>query len=197
LNVNEDRSNNRIVVWDPLVRIFHWSLVFFFFLAYFIEGEWLKLHAHAGYTVALLVLFRLLWGFIGFGFARFHEFLVPPRQIVSYLQQLSALQAKRFIGHNPAGGIMIVALFFALLSTTFSGMCLFAMEGSGPLAATAVTKWPGTLLEEIHDLSANFTLLLILIHVAGVIYSSRLHKENLTIAMLTGLKEEGRLDNVP
>jgi cytochrome b len=184
------------MVWDPLVRIFHWSLLFFFFLAYFFEGEWLKLHAHAGYTVALLVLFRLLWGFIGFGFARFHEFIVSPRQIVSYLRQLGSRQAKRFIGHNPAGAIMIAALFFALLSTTFTGICLFALEGSGPFAATAVTNWPGTLLEEAHDLSANFTLLLILIHVAGVIYSSRLHKENLTIAMLTGEKE-GQINNEP
>jgi cytochrome b len=177
-----------MMVWDPLVRVFHWLLVCSFTLAYLLEGDWLKLHVHAGYTVALLVLFRILWGFIGFGFARFSEFVVRPRETLDYLQQLGARTAKRFVGHNPAGAIMIVTLFCFLLATAFTGMCLFAMEGSGPLAATVVAHWPGSLLEELHDLSAHITLLLIIIHVAGVIFSSRLHKENLVAAMFTGRK---------
>ena len=192
MKMSKEHPDNMIIVWDPLVRVFHWSLVCCFTLAYLLEGDWLKLHVHAGYTAALLVLFRILWGFIGFGFALFSEFIVSPSRILAYLQQLGAREAKRYVGHNPAGAIMIVALFCLVLTTAFTGMCLFAMEGSGPLAATAVLGWSGSLLEEIHELSANATLLLIIIHVAGVIFSSRLHKENLAVAMFTGRKRKAK-----
>ena len=175
-------------VWDPLVRISHWLLVLFFFLAYLLEVDGSKMHAHAGYTVGLLVLFRFLWGIIGYGFARFSDFIAPPRQTLNYLRLLGARKAKRFVGHNPAGGSMIVVLLASLLLTTFTGICLFAMEGSGPLANTVVAQWPGLLFEEAHEFLANFTLFLIILHIAGVVFSSRLHNENLAMAMFTGRK---------
>jgi cytochrome b len=190
LKVSEESPNKTIMVWDPLVRVFHWSLVLFFFLAYLTEGNWLRVHVHAGYTIGLLILFRILWGFLGFGFARFAGFVATPGQTLNYLQQLVAQKPARFVGHNPAGGAMIFVLLFVLLSTVFTGMCLLAMEGSGPLSATPVTDWSGPFLEELHDLSANVTLVLIIIHITGVLFSSRLHKENLTIAMLTGRKRK-------
>ena len=186
------------MVWDPLLRLFHWSLAFFFFLAYFFESDRLAMHGHAGYTVALLIMFRLLWGVMGPRHARFSDFVVPPYRVFAYLGQLFSRTAKRHIGHNPAGAGMILALMISLSITAFSGMCLFAMEGSGPLANTSVSSWPGDLLEELHEFFSNFTLILIIVHVVGVLLTSLLHRENLTKAMITGEKrpEQDLLNNL-
>ena len=176
------------VVWDPLLRLFHWSLAFFFVIAYLFESDRLNTHSHAGYTVTLLVLFRVVWGVIGSRHARFSDFVAPPRRVVVYLQQLFKRTAKRHIGHNPAGSAMILALLASLLITSLSGMCLFAMEGSGPLANTFVSSWPGTVLEGVHEFFSDFTVVLIVVHIVGVLLTSLLHKENLTKAMFSGSK---------
>ena len=176
------------VVWDPLVRLFHWSLAIFFCLAYFLEGEWLSMHSHTGYTVFLLVLFRVIWGTIGPRHAKFADFVTSPRASVVYLKQLLNGTAKRHIGHNPAGSAMIVALMITLSITALSGMALFATEGSGPLAATSIASWPEGVLAEIHEYFTDFTLVLVIVHMGGVILTSVRHKENLTRAMITGSK---------
>jgi len=177
------------VVWDPLLRTFHWSLAFFFFLAYLFESDKLGMHSHAGYTVTLLVLFRLVWGFIGPRHALFTDFVTPPGQVYIYLRQLFYRTAKRHVGHNPVGAAMILTLLVSLLITAFTGMCLFAMEGSGPLVNTFVSSWPGQVLEDIHEFFSNFTLVLIIVHVVGVLLTGLLHKENLIKAMITGEKQ--------
>ena len=125
-----------LVVWDPLIRIFHWSLTFFFFLAYLLEGDWPALHSHAGYTVALLIIFRMVWGMIGSMHARFSDFITTPSIALTYFKRLLTSKNETYIGHNPAGAAMILALMTCLLITAFSGISLFAMEGSGPLANT-------------------------------------------------------------
>ena len=180
--------NKEIKVWDPLVRIFHWSLVFFFFLAYITEDDWMTIHSYAGYTVASLVSFRLLWGIIGTRFARFNNFVTSFAVIKVYLKQLFSGNAKHYIGHNPAGGMMIVILLICLILTTITGISLFATEGHGPFAGTFLSQWSGDVVEEIHEFSANFTVLMVVIHVAGVLVSSLLHKENLIRSMVTGKK---------
>lgn len=182
-----------VKVWDPLVRVFHWTLVIGFFTAYFTEGEeeTLFLHTWAGYTVAGLVLVRLLWGFIGTRHARFSDFVFRPATIKDYLVGVLKLKPKRYLGHNPAGGAMIVLLLISLTLTTFFGMSLYAVdENAGPLAG-----WLGGLGEtwedifkEVHEFFANFTLFLVVVHVAGVIVESLLHRENLARAMVTGRK---------
>jgi len=176
------------VVWDPLLRVFHWTLAFFFFLAYLFESDKLGMHSHAGYTVTLLILFRLVWGVIGPRHALFSDFLAPPGKVYTYLKLLFYRTAKRHIGHNPAGAAMILLLLFTLLITAFTGMCLFAMEGSGPLANTFVSSWPGHVVEDIHEFFSNFTLVLIIVHVVGVLLTGLVHKENLIKAMITGEK---------
>ena len=175
-------------VWDPLVRLFHWSLTLFFCLAYFLEGEWLSMHSHAGYTVFLLVVFRLVWGVIGPTHARFSDFITTPGTAITYLKQLLNGTAKRYVGHNPAGSAMIFALLISLSITTLSGMALFATQGSGPLAATFVASWPGHVLADIHEFFTDFTLLLVIVHMGGVLLTSVRHKQNLTRAMITGSK---------
>jgi len=178
-----------------MVRVFHWSLAVFFLTAYFLEGNSLNLHVHVGYTVALLVLFRLIWGVIGSQTARFSNFVVWPWQSLRYLLQLTKGQANYYLGHNPAGATMIVALLFMLLLTAFSGMALYGLEGAGPLANTVVMSWPGGLLADLHELSADLCLALVIMHVLGVAFSSFLYRENLTRSMITGYKDEQHAKN--
>ena len=129
-----------------------------------------------------------MWGVIGSRHARFSDFVVSPANSLLYLKQLFSGTANRHIGHNPAGSAMILVLLISLLITAFSGTFLFAMEGSGPLANTFVSSWPGHVVEEVHEFFSNFTLILIIVHVVGVLLTSLLHKENLTKAMITGEK---------
>lgn len=184
----EPREKKSIQVWDLQVRVFHWALAFFFGLAYFLEGDRLRLHSHAGYTVALLVLFRVVWGFIGSDRARFVDFVVRPKESLRYLVQLVRGRARSYLGHNPAGAAMIVALLAGMLITALTGMTLYALEGSGPLAKTFVSSWPGDLLEDVHEFFADFSLVLVIVHVTGVLLSSYSLRENLTKAMITGHK---------
>ncbi len=181
-------AESRPLTWDPLVRIFHWSLVTFFCLAYYLEGDWLGMHSHAGYTITLLVLFRLVWGVIGVGHARFSDFVVHPGESLTFLAQLLRGNAGAHDGHDPAAALMILLLLASLLITTFTGMSLFAMEGSGPLAGVADASWPGALLANVHAVAADLTACLIILHVAGVLLTSLRLRENLIGAMVTGRK---------
>jgi len=184
-------ESNQIKVWDPLVRIFHWSLAGAFFIAYLTEDDWLDIHVFAGYTIAGLITFRLLWGLIGTRHARFSDFVRPPREVLAYLKAMVTLHPKRYIGHNPAGGAMVILLIFSLLMTTSSGILLLgAEEQAGPVAhwfTQPVGFW-GDALEGLHEFFANFTLLLVVVHVFGVLVESLIHKENLVSAMVTGFK---------
>ncbi len=181
-------------VWDPLIRIFHWSLAFFFFLAYLTEDDWMTIHSYAGYSIALLISFRLIWGLIGTRHARFSDFVTGPRQVVEYIKQMIVGKSRRYIGHNPAGAAMTLILLSSLALTAFSGVSLFATEEHGPLAGTFVATWSEDVLEEIHEFFANFTLLMVVVHVAGVLFSSLLHRENLTVAMINGEKRSESVD---
>ncbi|MGI2022737.1 cytochrome b/b6 domain-containing protein [Shewanella glacialipiscicola] len=180
-----------IKVWDLLIRIFHWSLVGFFTLAYLTEGEdeWMTIHSYAGYSILILLVFRLLWGVMGTHYARFSNFITRPKEVLVYLKGLIAGNAKDYIGHNPAGAMMIVALIVSIAITGFSGMALYATDGHGPLATSFFATWSEGAIKEVHEFFANFTVFLVVIHVGGVIVSSLLHKENLVRAMLTGKKQ--------
>ena len=177
-----------IKVWDPLVRLFHWSLVTFFALAWLSADDIEVLHVWSGYTIGALLLFRLIWGLIGTRYARFTGFVPGPASLKRYLQSIRAGTAARYLGHNPAGGAMIIALILSLSGTVLFGMALLGAEGSGPLASAWLANWPDWLLEGIHELCANLTLGLIALHIAGVLFSSLHHSENLVRSMLTGKK---------
>lgn len=199
-----------IRVWDPLIRIGHWVLVAGFATAYLTEGEPQWLHSFAGYAIAATVAIRILWGFVGPRRARFSDFVTGPVRVLTYLRDLATGRAERHVGHSPAGGAMTVALLFALALTAISGMANLAVEeGQGPLAgivtAQSLPPWimeaddddddihsahgqGSEAFEEIHEFAANATLLLIFLHLAGVLWTSRAHGENLARAMITGLK---------
>jgi cytochrome b len=124
-----------IRVWDPLVRIVHWTLVVAFATAWFSAEESETIHVWSGYAVAGLVALRLLWGLIGPRNARFVHFVRGPRAVLAYLKGLVSGTSRRHLGHNPAGAAMVVALLLALTGTTVTGMAMLAVEeGEGPLA---------------------------------------------------------------
>ncbi len=164
-------------VWDPLVRIFHWTLVGGFLVAYVSGDEWDRLHIAVGYTIAGLVAFRLAWGLVGTRHARFGDFVYRPSRVLGYLRDTMALRAKRYLGHNPAGGAMVVALL-----TMIAIIC-----GTG-ITMTTDAFWGVEWVEEAHEIAVNVTLVLIAAHVAGVLVASWEHGENLVRAMVTGRK---------
>ncbi|MCP5419745.1 MAG: cytochrome b/b6 domain-containing protein [Gammaproteobacteria bacterium] len=184
-------STTQLRVWDPLIRVFHWTLVVAVLTAYFTEGDQLDLHVAAGYTVLGLIAFRLIWGFAGTRHARFVDFVFAPRVVWTYLKDLPKGTAARFIGHNPAGGAMIVALLLSLTVTTFSGVAFYGADRwLGPLAGIMQNTddfWID-VLKETHEIAANFTILLAAVHVCGVAFESWLHQENLIVAMVNGRK---------
>ncbi|QJD70548.1 cytochrome b/b6 domain-containing protein [Marinobacterium sp. LSUCC0821] len=176
-------------VWDPLVRVFHWTLVLSFAVAWVSADEFDTLHFWAGYTIAALVAFRVVWGIIGTRHARFTDFIYRFRTIKSYLIDLAALRPKHYVGHNPAGGLMVVILLLSLALLTFTGMASVAIDGIGPLAGTWVESISGHWMEDIHEAVANLVLAFVLFHIAGVLVSSLVHGENLVRAMINGKKE--------
>ncbi len=182
-------NTTKVDVWDILVRIFHWSLVLFFSVAYLTEDDWLDIHTIAGYTVFLLLIFRLVWGVIGTKYAKFRNFLPQPKRAIQYLKDEISGDAKQYLGHNPAGAIMVYLLIIVLFLTTLSGMAIISTEGFGPLAGTFVSQWSGKTLEDIHELLTSLILFLVFLHIAGVVFSSFMQEENLVKAMITGKKQ--------
>lgn len=193
-------TGNQVRVWDLLIRIFHWALVLFFVVAYFTGEEESAWHIYSGYAVLGLVLFRIVWGIIGTRFARFSNFVYSPSDVLSYAKGFFSLRPKHFVGHNPLGGLMVIAMLIGLLATTATGLMVYALEErAGPFAPLVAE--PGTAgfdevrleereeyWEELHELFTNIMLGLILIHVVAVLAGSAVHRENLVMAMITGKK---------
>jgi len=187
----EDSHTNTLRVWDPLVRVFHWSLVASFTLAFLTEDDLLTLHVWAGYVILGLLLFRIAWGFVGPRHARWGDFVKEPTEILAYLKKSFQSKAERYIGHNPAGGAMVVALITSLAVTGVSGLAVYgAQELSGPLAPwlSGISGEWSHALEDMHEFMANLTLLLVFLHVIGLVVASFQHRENLVKAMITGTK---------
>lgn len=184
-------QSKTITVWDPLVRIFHWTLVLSFTTAYLTEDTFQALHVWAGYTMISILFTRILWGFVGTTHAKFSDFYYSKQDIIIFVKETFQCKAKRFIGHNPAGGAMIFLLLMSLIITTLTGLFLYAIEeGQGPLAPFLSQNWYSlkSYTNELHEFFANFTLFLILIHIIGVLVESVMHKENLISSMITGKK---------
>lgn len=181
---------NRVYVWDSFVRLFHWSLVVGFTVAYFTEDDLLTVHVWAGYLVGALIVARVIWGFIGPRHARFSDFLYNPATTVRYARDLILLRAERHVGHSPGGGAMVIILLLFLTATVVTGLVVYGGDQqAGPLAGM-FTKDTGESMEEIHEVIANITLALVLMHVGAVVLASFAHRENLVRAMVTGYKRQ-------
>jgi cytochrome b len=186
-----------IRVWDPFIRVFHWSFATAVLVDWFTdEPRWM--HTWLGYLAAALVILRVAWGFIGPEHARFTNFVRGPRHVLEYLAGLVRFSSKRYLGHSPAGGAMVVALLIMISATIGTGMAnLAADSGEGPLAAVISKverpvipgqRRPRLFLKTVHETVANITLVLVLLHVCGVVLASFAHNENLVRAMITGRK---------
>ena len=183
--------NNRIDVWDPLVRTFHWLLVICFAAAYLLEDERLSLHLLAGSIVLGLVIFRVVWGVMGTTHARFAAFASSPGRMMQHLRDLIRLHPAHHTGHTPLGGMMIFVLLGGLLLLTMSGVLLYSLENSAvPFAGFSAELSPDAMifLEQVHGWIADLLALLALVHVTGVVVESVLQKQNLIRAMVTGYK---------
>jgi cytochrome b len=179
---------SQVYVWDPFVRLFHWSLVVAFTIAYLTEEDLLKVHVWAGYVVGALVVARIIWGFVGPAHARFTDFVYAPADTLRYVRDLVLFRAERHLGHSPGGGAMIVLLLILLLATVVTGLVVYGGDQqAGPLAGM-FTKEFGESFEDVHEVFANITLALVLAHVAAVVLASFVFRENLVRAMVTGYK---------
>jgi cytochrome b len=173
-----------------------------FFVAYFTEDELLPAHVWAGYVVGGIVLARVTWGLFGTPHARFTDFVYRPAIVLSYFKDLLRGKARRYLGHSPAGGAMVIVLLVALAAIVWSGLTVYAYDQhAGPLAGLADSAAAAANLEareefweEAHEICVNVTLILVLLHVAGVLLASFVHKENLVSAMLTGNKRAADRD---
>ena len=166
-----------VQVWDRFVRLFHWTLALSLVIAWFSAQSFETLHMWAGYAAGALVALRVAWGFAGAGHARFAQFVRRPGTVLSYLRDVASGREARFVGHNPAGGAMILALLSGLIASAFTGWML-----------TTDALWGVQWAQRLHSLVAHGLLLLVLGHLVGVALASFRHRENLVRAMIVGRK---------
>jgi cytochrome b len=170
-------TRRNVLVWDAPVRTFHWLMVLSFAGAYLTaESErWRLAHVTLGYTMAGLVGFRIVWGLVGTRHARFSTFVRGPSAVLRYLRSVLGRRPEHHMGHNPAGALAIIALLGLTLAVSAAGWATFNEVGG---------KW----LEEVHEGAANLMLAVVGVHVASVLLSTWLHRDNLIGAMITGRK---------
>ncbi|HSM98315.1 MAG TPA: cytochrome b/b6 domain-containing protein [Gallionella sp.] len=169
--------SQRMLVWDIPTRVFHWLLAVSFAGAFLTaESErYRDIHVVLGYTLLGLIAFRLVWGFVGSRYARFRSFLFKPGEIAAYLRSLLKARPEHHVGHNPAGSVAVFALLALGIASGVSGVMIFQDVG-------------GDVLEELHELVSYGMLAVVVLHVAGVLVSSVMHRENLVRSMVTGFK---------
>ncbi len=168
-----DRS---VVVWDPLLRVLHWTLAGSVAVAFLSAEEVMTLHIWAGLSALGVVATRIVWGLLGPRTARFGDFIPTPAEVVRHLRDLLRRRAERHGGHNPAAGAMAVALLLTVLATVLTGLLTWA----GALGGEAG--------EEVHEALSNLLLVLIGLHVAGALLGSLAERQNLVRSMITGRK---------
>lgn len=164
-------------IWDPVVRVFHWSLVLLLVANAFVVDDETKFHRWVGYAVAGLILVRIIWGFAGTHYARFASF--PPSFKNSLEQLTDVVTGRKTIhpGHTPLGALMIYNLMLSVLVICFSGYLMTTDMFWG-------VEWP----EELHEAAVTWVEVSVLLHVAAVVYESIRTKVNLPRAMITGYK---------
>lgn len=183
-------TNASVPVWDVPTRLFHWMLVLLVALAWVTgeaEGVLFAVHKLAGYGVAILLAFRVIWGFAGGRHARFSDFVRPWREVLAHIKGILSLRPARTLGHNPLGGWMTLLLLLVLAAQVGTG--LFSSDDGigGPLAG-AVSSGTAHAIAELHEGLSGVLLLLIGLHILGVLVEALLTHDNLLRAMITGRK---------
>jgi len=166
-----------VKVWSRYIRLFHWSLVLCVAVAWLSSGQIKQLHELAGYSAAVLIASRLLVGLAGSGYARFSQFVRGPRTVAGYLSDMRQGHERRYLGHNPAGGLMVMALLACVAGIALTGWM-----------QTTDSFWGVAWVEGTHKILGNGILVLVGLHIAGVLLASMRHGENLVRAMISGRK---------
>lgn len=184
-------SQARTRVWDLPTRLFHWALatlLVFSIVTAKVGGNWIDWHMRSGYAILALLLFRILWGFVGARYARFATFVRGPQAIAAYLRRLRAGQAATHAGHNPLGALSVLAMLAVLLAQGSSGLFANdAIASEGPLAKF-VSGATSDFATRIHKLNQYAIYALIALHLAAIAYYYFVKRENLILPMLTGDK---------
>ena len=168
-----------IPVWDVPVRVLHWTLVLTVAAAWLTRhspGRW---HEWLGYATLAIIVMRTFWGFISSGHARFAGFVRPASVTIAYARAVFSGREPRFIGHNPLGGWMAVALLLLVALVGFTGWLY-----------TTDRFWGIAWVEELHETLSDILFLFVALHIVGVVFTSIRHRENLPASMLHGRKRE-------
>lgn len=175
--MNSSSLPQSIKVWDPFVRLFHWSLVACVLINYFIIDDGETVHQWLGYVASGLVAARIVWGFIGTRHARFSDFFPTRARLQAHFQALRSGAADDHPGHNPFGAVMMLALIALVLALGLSGYL-----------QTTDLFWGEEWLQELHEMLASALIGLATLHALAAIVMGRLQRTNLIAAMVTGVK---------
>jgi cytochrome b len=177
-------------VWDLPTRIFHWSLVVCvagLFITVNIGGEWIQWHFKLGYAVLTLLLFRIVWGFIGGRWSRFVSFIYAPSTIAAYFKGQG--KPEHSVGHNPMGAGSVFAILAILLMQVASG--LFSddeIANQGPLYTLVSSAWVSTATWYHKEVGSNIVIALVVLHIAAILFYFFKKKDNLITPMVSGDK---------
>jgi cytochrome b len=189
---NPNQSDGHIVVWDGLIRLFHWTLVLGVVTTYLCaKYRFGHLHVLIGYFLCATLVVRLVWGVVGSRYARFASFMFTGKETVQYLRTLRSTAPRHYVGHNPLGALMVFALLGLLGLLYLTGLLTLAcIDFDGPLVAAAsqISDQTSFLIRHLHAWLVNIGMVLVGLHLLGVVSGSVQHRENLVKAMLTGRK---------
>lgn len=177
----------RILVWDLPTRLFHWLLAGSFIAAFTIailmddDSPTFMVHMLLGAVMSLMIVLRIVWGFVGSRYARFGSFVFGPRDVLAYLKGTISGHGKRYIGHNPGSSVAIWAMLVLTLGLGVSGALMSTSE----------------LLEEVHEILAYALLAVVITHVLGVLWHTLQHRENIVASMVSGYKEGEPTSAIP
>ena len=186
-------SSQPVRIWDLPTRSFHILLILCVIglvATGEIGGDVMQLHFWFGYAVLMLVLFRLVWGFVGGHWSRFINFVPTPSKLLAYVHALRNKETPHHVGHNPLGALSVIGMLSVLLAQVFSGfMSDDEISNTGPWTAWAPADWVELATKYHSDVGKVLLIFLIALHVGTVVYYKRIKHDDLITPMLTGDKE--------
>ncbi len=187
-------SQHNIRVWDLPTRLFHALLIVCvagLVITGEIGGDAMRLHFLFGYGVLTLVLFRLVWGFVGGHWSRFVNFLPTPAQLLAYVQALRTRSAPPSVGHNPLGALSVIAMLLMLAIQVLSGFISDdEIAATGPWTSLVPNAWIELATEYHSEIGKTILIVLVILHVASILYYKRYKNEDLITPMIKGDKQE-------
>ncbi len=171
----------RVLVFDVPTRAFHWLFVIFFLTAILLanltddDSAIFPYHMLVGIMLGVLLIFRIVWGFIGSTYARFSTFMLRPSQLIGYIREVVQLKTTRYLNHNPASSFAAIIMYFATIGLLISG---FVMVRSG-----------NDNIKDLHELFAQLFVFTAIVHVFGVVFHQVRHRDGMITSMIDGKKD--------